>query len=61
MYLFFYYLGSSAIGSLCGLVWSGAGWPGVVGLLALALGLAFLIALHLRGVAPLAAPQPAAA
>lgn len=61
MYLFFYYLGSSAIGSLCGLVWSGAGWPGVVGLLALALGLALLIALHLRGLAPLAAPMPAAA
>lgn len=61
MYLFFYYLGSSVIGSLCGLVWSGAGWPGVVGLLALALGLAFLIALHLRALAPLAAPVPAAA
>jgi YNFM family putative membrane transporter len=61
MYLFFYYLGSSVIGSLCGLMWSGAGWPGVVGLLALALGLAFLIALHLRGVVPLAAPQPAVA
>ena len=61
MYLFFYYLGSSMVGSLCGVVWSGAGWPGVVGLLALALGLAFLIALHLRGLAPLPAPLPAAA
>lgn len=61
MYLFFYYLGSSVVGSLCGLAWSGAGWPGVVGLLALALGVAFLIALHLRTLAPLAAPVPAAA
>ena len=61
MYLFFYYLGSSVVGSLCGLVWSGAGWPGVVGLLALALGLAFLIALHLRSLAPLAAPVAGAA
>jgi MFS transporter, YNFM family, putative membrane transport protein len=61
MYLFFYYSGSSVVGSLCGLVWSGDGWPGVVGLLALALGVAFLIALHLRSLAPLAAPVPAAA
>lgn len=61
MYLFFYYLGSSVIGSLCGLAWSAAGWPGVVGLLACALGLAVLIALHLRGLAPLPAPVPAAA
>jgi YNFM family putative membrane transporter len=52
MYLFFYYLGSSLVGSLCGLVWSAAGWTGVVGVLALALALAFLIALHLRHLAP---------
>jgi MFS transporter, YNFM family, putative membrane transport protein len=61
LYLFFYYVGSSVIGSLCGLVWSAAGWPGVVGVLALAMGLAFAIALHLRILAPLppAAVQPA--
>jgi MFS transporter, YNFM family, putative membrane transport protein len=60
LYLFFYYLGSSVIGSLCGLVWSGAGWPGVVALLALGLGLALAIAVHLRALAPLdaAVPQP---
>ncbi len=52
MYLFFYYVGSSVIGSLSGVVWSRAGWPGVVSLLALALGLAFAIALYLRGLAP---------
>lgn len=61
MYLFFYYLGSSVVGSLCGLVWSGAGWGGVVALLGLGLGLALAIALHLRALAPLEAiaPQPA--
>jgi len=56
MYLFFYYSGSSVLGSLCGTVWSSAGWTGVVALLALALGGAFLIALHLRGLEPLAVP-----
>jgi YNFM family putative membrane transporter len=61
MYLFFYYLGSSVVGSLAGVVWSAAGWPGVVGVLALALGAAFLIALHLRRVAPLAPCVPAPA
>ncbi len=61
LYLFFYYLGSSVLGSLCGVVWSGAGWPGVVALLAGALGLAFLIALHLRSLAPRAAGLPAVA
>jgi YNFM family putative membrane transporter len=55
LYLFFYYAGSSVLGSLCGVVWSGAGWPGVVALLALALGLAFLIALRLRSLEPLPA------
>ncbi|MFL6660230.1 MAG: MFS transporter [Massilia sp.] len=58
MYLFFYYLGSSIVGSLCGLAWSRAAWPGVVALLALVLGLAVLIALRLRSLLPLA---PAAA
>ncbi|MDQ1834221.1 MFS transporter [Massilia scottii] len=55
MYLFFYYIGSSVIGSVSGLVWSAAGWNGVVGLLALALGLALAIALRLRGLAPIEA------
>ncbi|MES2015674.1 MAG: MFS transporter [Pseudomonadota bacterium] len=59
MYLFFYYLGSSVLGSLCGTVWSAAGWPGVVSVLALALAAAFLIALHLRALAPLPACVPA--
>jgi MFS transporter, YNFM family, putative membrane transport protein len=58
LYLFFYYVGSSVIGSLCGVVWSSEGWPGVVVLLALALGGALAIALHLRGLEPLAPVQP---
>jgi YNFM family putative membrane transporter len=58
LYLFFYYVGSSMVGSLCGLVWSSEGWPGVVVLLALTLGAALAIALHLRGLEPLAPAQP---
>jgi YNFM family putative membrane transporter len=61
IYLLFYYLGSSVIGSFCGVVWSRAGWAGVVGLLGGILFTAFAIALRLRGVAPLAAaPAPIA-
>ena len=55
LYLFFYYLGSSVLGSLCGTVWSGAGWVGVVALLALVLALAVAVAVHLRALAPLPA------
>ena len=54
IYLFFYYLGSSVIGSFCGVLWSSAGWPGVVGLLGATLAVAFVIALRLRGLVPLA-------
>jgi MFS transporter, YNFM family, putative membrane transport protein len=53
LYLFFYYLGSSLIGSMAGLGWSRGGWPAVVAVLAAVLGGALLIALHLRGLAPL--------
>jgi YNFM family putative membrane transporter len=52
LYLFFYYLGSSAIGSLSGVMWTRAGWPGVVAMLAGGMGLALLIALYLRKLAP---------
>lgn len=57
LYLFFYYLGSSVIGSLCGVLWSSAGWPGVVGLLGATLAIACAIALRLRGLVPLAPAQ----
>jgi YNFM family putative membrane transporter len=56
LYLFFYYLGSSVIGSLCGLVWAAWSWAGVVTVLALALGGAMLIALRLRALVPLPPP-----
>ncbi|MES2757256.1 MAG: MFS transporter [Pseudomonadota bacterium] len=59
LYLFFYYLGSSVIGSVCGIVWSGAGWPGVVGLLGATLCIACAIALWLRRLVPLAQLVPA--
>ncbi len=53
LYLFFYYVGAAGMGSLCGSVWSAAGWNGVVALLALGLGLALAIALRLRGLVPI--------
>ena len=43
-----------------GLVWEAAGWTGVVSLLLATLGAAMLIALRLRGIAPLSVPAPAA-
>ncbi len=55
LYLSFYYLGSSLVGWLCGLLWACAGWAGVVALLGACLGLALLVALRLRALAPLAA------
>lgn len=53
LYLFFYYLGSSVIGSATGIMWSRAAWPGVVLVLACALVLALLITVRLRTLAPL--------
>jgi YNFM family putative membrane transporter len=57
LYLFFYYLGSSVVGWLSGIVWGHAGWAGVVAILGSVLALAMLVALRLRGLAPLA-PAP---
>jgi YNFM family putative membrane transporter len=53
LYLFFYYLGSSVVGWLAGVVWGHAGWGGVVALLGAVLGVAVMVALRLRGLAPL--------
>lgn len=53
LYLFFYYLGSSVVGSLSGIMWGHDGWNGVVAVLAIILGLALLIALKLRNLAPI--------
>jgi YNFM family putative membrane transporter len=56
LYLFFYYLGSATIGSIGGLFWSHAGWPGVVGLIACLLLAALTIGLGLARLPPLPAP-----
>lgn len=56
-YLFFYYLGSSVLGSAGGIAWTRHGWPGVV-LFCAALGaLALLGGVLLVRVRPLAAPE----
>ncbi len=61
LYLFFYYLGSSAVAWITGTVWSHAGWGGVVALLGACLGGGVLIALRLRQLEPVAQAAPAAA
>jgi YNFM family putative membrane transporter len=61
LYLFFYYLGSSVVGWLAGLVWAQRGWPGVVALLGCFLGGALLIALRLRSLTPLSPTSAALA
>jgi len=60
LYLCCYYLGSSVVGWLCGVLWAHGGWGGVVTLLGVFLGAALAIALRLRRLAPLA-PALAAA
>jgi YNFM family putative membrane transporter len=52
-YLFFYYLGSSLVGSLSGVMWGMNRWTGVVSLLVLLLGAGMAIALRLRTLTPL--------
>jgi YNFM family putative membrane transporter len=58
LYLFFYYLGSSVVGWLAGVVWAWTGWAGVVSMLGAVLVAAMLIALRLRGLTPLEPLQP---
>ncbi|AXA92017.1 MFS transporter [Massilia sp. YMA4] len=57
LYLFFYYLGSSVVGWLAGILWAWGGWNGVVALLGALLGCALLIARRLRCLAPLEPAQ----
>jgi YNFM family putative membrane transporter len=52
-YLFFLYVGSSVLGSVGGIAWSRARWPGVAGFLSVLLVIALLIALRLVAVKPL--------
>lgn len=48
LYLFCYYLGSSLAGTLGGVFWHSAGWPGVAGFIALLLCLALLTGMRLH-------------
>ena len=52
LYLFCYYLGSSAIGTLGGVFWTKGGWPGVAGLVTVLLPGAVAVALWLFTLAP---------
>lgn len=47
LYLFCFYMGSSVLGSSGGFFWSGAGWPGIIGLVSALLLAAVLVVLHL--------------
>jgi YNFM family putative membrane transporter len=53
LYLFFYYVGSSIVGSCGGLFWSASGWNGVVEFTGSLLILALLISLRLSVLQPL--------
>ena len=54
LYLFFYYMGSSVLGSAGGIAWGRSGWDGIVGFVAVLLLVALAIAIRLRSVPPLA-------
>jgi YNFM family putative membrane transporter len=54
LYLFFFYLGSSALGSGSGLMWEIGQWPAVAAFLGFVIALSLAIALRLRGLVPLA-------
>lgn len=47
LYLFMYYLGSSIAGSVGGLAWSRAGWPGVIAMIAVLLTIGLALARRL--------------
>ncbi|MCL6626582.1 MFS transporter [Alicyclobacillus shizuokensis] len=48
LYLLFYYAGSSIVGACGGLCWSRLGWPGVVGLIAVLLIMAWLVEMRIH-------------
>jgi MFS transporter, YNFM family, putative membrane transport protein len=63
LYLCFYYVGSSIVGSCGGLFWTGGGWPAVTAFIGSLLLFALLISLRLATLQPIAwtaAPQPPA-
>ncbi|MGO4526707.1 MFS transporter [Microvirga sp. 2MCAF35] len=58
LYLFCYYLGSSAVGTLGGVFWTHGGWPGVSALVALLLIAALALAFRLMALPPREAKLP---
>jgi YNFM family putative membrane transporter len=64
LYLLFYYLGSSTLGSVGGLAWTHGGWAGVTTFTLALTGAALIVALRLLNVTPAvpmaAAPSPGA-
>jgi len=59
LYLFFYYLGSSIVGSTGGLFWHDRQWPGVAAFTGVLLAVAVLISIRLVSLQPLTQPLPA--
>ncbi|MCB6185364.1 MFS transporter [Leeia sp. TBRC 13508] len=57
LYLFFYYLGSSMLGTTSGLMWGLGHWTAVAGFLFLILMVSTSIAIHLRKLQPLPTSQ----
>ncbi|WP_445678611.1 MFS transporter [Radicibacter daui] len=57
LYLFFYYAGSSILGTAGGFAWTGMGWAGVVAVSGGAILAAFLISVRLFFLPPLAIPE----
>lgn len=56
LYLSAYYLGSSVVGSVSGLMWGVGHWYGVVSMIGLGLIVALLVALKLRSLPPVTMP-----
>ncbi|MCB5174996.1 MFS transporter [Microvirga lenta] len=59
LYLFCYYFGSSAVGTLGGVFWARTGWWGVVGLVAVLLSLGLALAFRLMRLPPVEAEDGA--
>lgn len=58
LYLFCYYLGSSAVGTLGGVFWANTGWQGVVGLVVALLAAALAVGFKLATLPPVAHQAP---
>src|SRR5215218_3211704 len=58
LYLFCYYAGSSAVGTLGGVFWTAFGWHGVVGLVSALLAVALGVSIWLAGLPPLPETRP---